>query len=304
MPSAGGFYWARSGGGRRGGAWCRLPDLDSIGEQLPDGGLGLVLVAVAGVEVAVLPDLVHIGGKVGGVEGDVEPAVVPGPGDGPTAGTHRGPREVDVRPGAGPLRALALGLFIFAALTLGRQLGLALLLGLLAQQQERGPGLGGLVLQLQGKLAGGLAAAGGFLAAGQRGQGLGFVTGGPRLGQLGAVVLPDTEHGPAVGGGHHVAALVLLEEAGGDDQLDHAAAHSAALGPEAGPGRDEPVAGAVPPHPAVGVLAGGRRDEAVHPLVHPDFSRVSRVRSAVMYRRISASWSSAWSRAAWWASSR
>lgn len=139
------------------------------------------------------------------------------------------------------------------------------LLGFLTTTQELGAGLGGLALQLQHALAGGLPPLPGLLTAGERGQGLGLVPGGPGLGEVGAVVLPDLEHGPAVRGGHHVAALVLLEEPRLDDQLHHPAANPAALGPEAGPGRDEPVPGAVPPHPAVGVLAGGRRDEAVHP---------------------------------------
>ncbi|WP_158516380.1 hypothetical protein [Kitasatospora sp. MBT66] len=201
-------------------------------------------------------------GEVGGVEGDVEAAVVVGPGYGPAAGTPRGPRQVDVRPGAGPLGALALGLLGGDTVALGLQLGLVLLLDLFAPPQELGAGLGGLAFQLQHALAGCLAAAGGFLAAGQRGEGLGFVAGGPGLGEVGAVVPPGAEHRAAIRGGRHVAVLVLLEEPGLDDQLDHAAAHAAALGVDAGPGRYEAVAGAVPPHAAV-VVAAGRRDEGV-----------------------------------------
>ncbi|MEV7936859.1 hypothetical protein AB0O82_12010 [Kitasatospora sp. NPDC088264] len=92
-----------------------------------------------------------------------------GTGDAPAAGTHRGPREADVRTGAGPLRALALGLLVGAAMAGGLQLGLVLLLGLLTTPQELGPALGGLAFQLREALAGGFPAAGGFVAAGQRG---------------------------------------------------------------------------------------------------------------------------------------
>ncbi|MBO1419242.1 hypothetical protein J0670_32135, partial [Streptomyces sp. FH025] len=213
--------------------------------------------------MAVLPDLVHVRREIAVVEGDVEPAVVAVAGDAPEASTLRGPRQVDARPGAGPLSALALSLGVGAALTCGGQLGLVLPLGLLATPQELGPALVGLALQFQETLTGGLAASCGFLAAGQRGQGLGFVAGGPGLGEVGAVVAPGGERGASVGGGDDVAVLVLVEKSGRDDQLDDLSAHAAALRPVAGPGRDQPVAGAVPPDPAVGVLAGGRRDEGV-----------------------------------------
>ncbi|WP_078910922.1 hypothetical protein [Streptomyces sp. NRRL WC-3742] len=247
----------------RDGLWFPFADLDSVREHLPHGGVGLVAVRVAGDEVSVLPDLVHVGREVGGVEGDFEVAVVAGAGDGPAAGTHRGPREVDVCPSADPLGTLALGLLVREALPLGRQLGLVPLLGLLAAAQELGPTLGSLAFQLDGALAGSLAAAGGLLAAGQRGQGFGLVAGGPGLGEVGAVVPPDGEHGAAVGGGNDVAVRLFQEEPGGDGQFHHLAAHAAALGPEAGPGGDEAVAGAGAPHHGVGVLAAGRCDEGV-----------------------------------------
>ncbi|MFD9062470.1 hypothetical protein ACFVZ3_13225 [Kitasatospora purpeofusca] len=41
-------------GGRGGGAWCPLADLDAVGEELLYGGVDLI--AVAGDVVAVLPD--------------------------------------------------------------------------------------------------------------------------------------------------------------------------------------------------------------------------------------------------------
>ncbi|MFB7666880.1 hypothetical protein ACFC1R_23520 [Kitasatospora sp. NPDC056138] len=222
------------------------------------------------------------------VEGDVQAAVVPGTGDAPAAGTHRGPRQVDVRAGAGalgtlalgllvgsalaggvqlglvlPLGTLALGLLVGSALAGGVQLGLVLPLGLLTTPQELGAALGSLALQLQSALAGGFAAAGGFLAAGKRGQGLGLRAGGPGLGEFGAVVPPDGEHGVAVCGGDEVAVVPLLEEPGGEGQVHHLAAYAAAHGPEVGPGGDEAVAGAVPPHPAFAAWQGGRRDEVV-----------------------------------------
>ncbi|MFJ6622306.1 hypothetical protein ACIQOW_32590 [Kitasatospora sp. NPDC091335] len=53
-----------------------------------------------------------------------------GTGDGPAAGTHRGPRQVDVRPGAGSVGALALGPFVGEALAFVRLLGLVLPIGL------------------------------------------------------------------------------------------------------------------------------------------------------------------------------
>ncbi|MFD9687917.1 hypothetical protein ACFWXO_19410 [Kitasatospora sp. NPDC059088] len=214
------------------------------------------------MELSVLADLVRVVGEVAVVEDDFEAAVVTRAGDAPAAGTHRGPRQVDVRSGAGPLGALTFGLLVGPALAGGFQLGLVPLLGLFPAAQELGAAAGGLALQLQHALAGCLAAAGGFLAAGHRGQGFGLVAGGPGLGEVGAVVLPDAEHGAAVRRGDDVAALVLLEEPGLDDQLDHAAAHPAALGVEAGPGGHEAVAGAVPPHAAV-VLPAGRRHEGV-----------------------------------------
>ncbi len=191
-----------------------------------------------------------------------------GTGDGPAAGGHRGPRQVDVLPGAGPLGALALGPLVFASLALGGQLVLVPLLGLLAEADEFGPGLGVLALELGPELAGGFLAALVLLAPGERGQALGFVPDGPGLGEVGAVVLPDLEHGPTVRGGGHVAVLVPVEEPGLDDQLDHAAAHPSALRVEPGPDGDEPVAGAVPPDPAV-VVAAGRRDEGIHPARPP-----------------------------------
>ncbi|MFJ6380826.1 hypothetical protein ACIQI7_12630 [Kitasatospora sp. NPDC092039] len=121
-----------------------------MGGQLPDDGLGLVAVGVAGVEVAVLPDLVHVRCEVAVVENHVEPAVAAAAGDAPAVGARRGPREVDVRAGAGQVGALAFGLLVGCAPALGRRLGLVVPIGLLAQSQERGPALGGLALQLQG----------------------------------------------------------------------------------------------------------------------------------------------------------
>ncbi|MFG2905436.1 hypothetical protein ACGF13_10305 [Kitasatospora sp. NPDC048286] len=66
--------------------------------------------------MAVLPDLVHVLREVAVAEGDVEAAVVTRAGDAPAAGTHRGPREVDVRSGAG-----LLGLLVGSAPALGRR---------------------------------------------------------------------------------------------------------------------------------------------------------------------------------------
>ncbi|MFJ1754215.1 hypothetical protein [Kitasatospora sp. NPDC088134] len=271
MPAVGEAAAGRPADGGGGGSWCPLPDLDSVGEQLPHGGLGLVLVGVAGDEAAVLPDLVHVRGEVAFVEGDVQAAVVAGTGDAPAAGTHRGPRQGDVRSGAGSFGALALGLRVGGALALGRQLGLMLLFGAFAYPLGLGPVLCPPPLHLDVPLVGGLSTAGGFLAAGQRGQGLGLAADGPGLGEVGTVVLPDLEHGAAVGGGPHFAALVLAEEPGGEHQLDYAAAHPASLRVEPGSGRDEAVAGAVPPDPTVGVLPGGRRDEVVHAGRPPGF---------------------------------
>ncbi|WP_406206902.1 hypothetical protein OH807_33755 [Kitasatospora sp. NBC_01560] len=235
VPSAGGDFDRGVAGWGGGGLWCPLSEFDAVGEELADLGGGLVLVAVAGEEDVVLPDLVRVVGEVGGVEGDDESAVVAGAGHGPAAGGHRGPGEFDVPPGTGPLGALALGPLVgLLPFPGGSFLGLGVL-GAFLPTEESCAGLSSPALQLHGALAGGLAAAGGFLAAGERGQGLGFVADRPGLGEVGAVVPPDGEHGAAVGGGEHVAVLLLPEEPGGDDQLHHAAAHPAALGVDAGP---------------------------------------------------------------------
>ncbi|GAB2718247.1 hypothetical protein GCM10010442_44150 [Kitasatospora kifunensis] len=119
-------------------------------------------------------------GEVGGVQRDDESAVVAGTGHGPAAGRHRGPRQVDVHSGAGPLSAFALDLLVGAVLAFGGALGLVLALCLLAEPLEVDAGLGALHLHLPP--TSGLLAPLVLLAARQRGQGLGLVAGGPGLG--------------------------------------------------------------------------------------------------------------------------